>query len=217
MKVICTLFFYCLLTLNVWAQKTLTSIPTSIDKSAKYMFYLHGRIIEEQSVNAVSADYGPYEYLAILDTLSAHNFVVISEARAKNTNQLIYAENIATQIDSLLHKGVPAKNIFVMGASKGAYITLLTARKVQNKYVNYIVLGVCAREEVNYWLEDKTEFCGNFLSIYEDSDAFGGSCGFLLGQGVCISRFEEVKLNMGNRHGFLYKPYKEWVDPVMKW
>lgn len=215
MKVIYILFIYVCMT---WLSKQCyAQNSVSVDKPAKYMFYLHGRIIEEQGIHAVSPDYGSYEYLAILDSLNAYGFIVISEARAKNTNELLYAEKVSKQIDSLLNKGVPPNHIYVLGASKGAYITLLTAREVQNKEVNYIVMGVCSFDNTNYWSEDKIEMCGNFLSIYEASDTFGGTCYRLLGQGSCISGFEEVKLNMGNRHGFLYKPYSAWINPLMKW
>ncbi|MGH7452622.1 MAG: DUF1566 domain-containing protein, partial [bacterium] len=33
----------------------------------------------------------------------------------------------------------------------------------------------------------------------------------------CISDYKEIKLNMNNGHGFLYKPYREWVHPLVKW
>ncbi len=209
--------FVMLVTNLLHAQNIYTSLPKNINKSNRYLFYLHGRIIEEQGPHAVSPDYGPYEYEAILDTLSYHGFVVISEVRPKNTDELIYAEKVSQQIDSLLKKGVSPKNIYLLGASKGAYITLLTSRKVQNKFVNYAVLGVCSREEEKYWASDQTEPCGNFLSIYETSDHFAGSCDFLLAHTSCSTGFEEVKLNMNNRHGFLYKPYSEWINPFMKW
>jgi hypothetical protein len=199
------------------AQNVYTPLPGKIQKSSRYLFYLHGRIVEEQGAHAVSPDYGSYEYLSILDTLSHHGFIVISEVRPRNTDEDLYAEKLAHQIDSLLKKGVPAKNIYILGASKGAYITLLTSKKVQNKFVNYAVIGVCSREEKSYWENNKTEPCGNFLSIYEASDAFGGSCEFLLAHGACTSGFQEVKLNMNNKHGFLYKPYAEWVNPFIDW
>jgi len=199
------------------AQEIYTSLPKKINKSSRYLFYLHGRIIEEQGAHAVSPDYGSYEYLSILDTLSHHGFMVISEVRPKNTKEELYAEKLAMQIDSLLKKGVAAKNIYVLGASKGAYITLLTSKKVQNKFVNYAVMGVCSREDAGYWDANKAEPCGNFLSIYEVSDPFGGSCDFLLAHVACTSGFQEVMLNMNNKHGFLYKPYAEWVNPLVDW
>lgn len=216
-KVFYLFFFLFFTTSLLQAQDIYTALPKKINKTSRYLFYLHGRIVEEQGPRAVSPDYGPYEYHAILDTLSRYGLVVISEVRPVNTDMLMYAEKVSAQIDSLLKKGVPPQHIYVLGASKGAYITLLTSRKVQNKLVNYAVLGVCSREEKNYWDADQTEPCGRFLSIYEESDPYGGSCDFLLAEGSCIYGFQEVKLNMNNKHGFLYKPYAEWVNPLMEW
>lgn len=218
MKSLYVLWMVCFFVTHlVCGQKIVHSIPAELSKTDRYLFYLHGRIVEEQGPHAVSPDYGAYEYQTILDTLSRYGFVVISEVRPIHTDMLMYAEKVSKQIDSLLKKGVPPQNIYVLGASKGAYITLLTSRKVQNKFVNYAVLGVCSREEKSFWDSDKVEPCGRFLSIYETSDAFAGSCDFLLAHISCSTGFEEVQLNMNNRHGFLYKPYAEWVIPFMKW
>jgi hypothetical protein len=32
-----------------------------------------------------------------------------------------------------------------------------------------------------------------------------------------MSGYKEIKLSMNNGHGFLYKPYREWVHPLVKW
>ncbi|MEJ2266970.1 MAG: hypothetical protein P8X95_26290, partial [Anaerolineales bacterium] len=55
------------------------AFPKSIGPAKRYLFYLHGRIIEDQGIPAISPDYGEYEYGAILEKLSAYGFVVISE------------------------------------------------------------------------------------------------------------------------------------------
>ena len=68
------------------------SFPESIDPTKHYLFYLHGKIIEDQGIPAVSPDYGEYEYQAILEKLGSYGFVVISEQRAKNTDSMAYAK-----------------------------------------------------------------------------------------------------------------------------
>ena len=40
------------------------------------IFYLHGKILEEQGANAVSREYGAYQYQAILDSFRANGFDV---------------------------------------------------------------------------------------------------------------------------------------------
>ena len=68
--------------------------PASIDPAKRYLFYLHGKIIEDQGLPAISPSYGEYEYEAILEKLRGHGFVVISEQRPKNTDGATYARKI---------------------------------------------------------------------------------------------------------------------------
>src|ERR1035437_3073952 len=89
-----------------------------------YLFYLHGAIVEDQGPNAVSQQFGAYEYEGILNAFRKEKFTVISEVRAKNTVVTDYAKKVVRQIDSLLKTGVPANKITVLGGSKGAVITL---------------------------------------------------------------------------------------------
>lgn len=66
--------------------------PTSVDPAKRYMFYLHGKIIEDQGIPAVSPEYGTYEYEAILAKLASFGFTVISEQRTKDTDGMKYAD-----------------------------------------------------------------------------------------------------------------------------
>jgi len=84
----------------------------------RYLFYLHGRIVEDQGPNAIDTirGFGAYQYENILDTFRKKNFIVISEARKKNTDVQEYANKMVRQVDSLLQAGVVAGNITVVGA-----------------------------------------------------------------------------------------------------
>jgi uncharacterized protein YbbC (DUF1343 family) len=197
------------------SQSITTALPKKINSKDKYIFYLHGKIIEEQGVNAISNDFGKYEYQKILDTLRNARFIVISEARPKNTDPEIYAGKVVAQIDSLLKARVAPKNITILGASKGAWISIIISSKLKNAKVNFIFMGICG-EDYDYTL-DMFKVCGNILSIYEKSDPWGRSCSRLMEAGECIVKSNEIELNTGKGHGFLYKPYKEWVIPVIEW
>ena len=59
-------------------------VPQQIDPQAHYLFYLHGRIVEEGR-RPTSPQFGVYEYDKILETFRARGFVVISEQRPKGT------------------------------------------------------------------------------------------------------------------------------------
>src|SRR5688572_16348766 len=43
-------------------------VPEKVNPKARYLFYLHGRIIEEQGVRPTSPQHGVYEYEQILET-----------------------------------------------------------------------------------------------------------------------------------------------------
>jgi hypothetical protein len=55
--------------------------PEKIDPAKPYLIYLHGKIIEDQGIPAVSPEFGEYEYEKILETLNGYGFVVISKQR----------------------------------------------------------------------------------------------------------------------------------------
>jgi hypothetical protein len=68
--------------------------------SEKYVFYLHGAIVQQQGENAVSSAYGKYMYRAIVDSLRTNGFIVISEVRPKDASFDAYCGKVAVQVDS---------------------------------------------------------------------------------------------------------------------
>jgi hypothetical protein len=213
------LFAFILCISFVWpapGQTVSAFVPERIEPSQRFLFYLHGGIIQEQGINAISPRFGAYEYQKILDTLSRHGFQVISEARPRGTEEVAYARKVARQIDTLISHGVGPENIVVVGASQGAYIAIELARQMKNSRINYAILALCSEYALDYFLKDPAELCGNFLSIYESSDS-KCSCHRLLAEQRCKTGYQEIRLEMGNGHGFIYKPYCEWVQPLIKW
>ena len=179
-----------------------------------HVFYLHGRIIEEQGRRPTHPEYGTYEYDEILHRLGGEGRVVLSEARPRGTDPDAYAEKIAKQIEDLLAKGVPGRRITVIGASKGAVIAMLVSTKVRSPEVGYVILANC-----NDWVlqNQRIDLHGQVLSIYEASDSFGGTCEPLFRQSKELGTHREIRLETGLRHGFLYRPIPEWIEPALAW
>ncbi len=179
----------------------------------RYVFYLHGKIVEDQGANAVETvqGFGAYEYSNILETFRKEGFVVISEVRARNTDPATYAHKVARQVDSLIKKGVRPNEITVIGASKGSVIAMLTSSTLKNKDVNFVFMAGC------FGGDHDIRFCGNILSIYEQSDGVGSCQVLKSSSSLPIPHYKEITLHTGLRHGFLYKPLKEWVIPAVKW
>ena len=193
--------------------------PSSIDPAKRYLFYLHGKIIEEQGIPVISHDYGEYEYIAILEKLGGYGFVVMSEQRPKDTDGAEYAKKIREQVTTLLDAGVPATNITVVGASKGAGIAVYVSHLLENDQVNYVIMAICHPDVVESFKHDQIFLVGNVLSIYDSADEFAGSCRelFSFSEGKGISRCDEIVLNIGSGHGILYKPLDEWILPTVQW
>lgn len=197
-------------------ERILTTLPAKIDKDHRYLFYLHGRIVEDMGPdNAVSPEFGKYEYADIVNTLGDRGFVVISEARDKNTDIKKYAEKVAGQVDTLLKAGVPPAHITIVGASKGGAIAHLASSLIKNRDINLVLLAACGP---GYHEGFNIDLVGNVLSIFDNKDDKGaGTCTDFFVKSKNINRYKEIDLNNGLGHGILYKPLDEWVEPVIKW
>ena len=57
---------------------------------------------------------------------------------------------------------------------------------------------------------------GNVLSIYGKSD-LAQSCQNYRTDATGISEWKEVEVNRGLKHGFPYRPMKEWTEPTIAW
>lgn len=207
MKQLATLLLLCFISVHTYAQVS-ADVPATVDKNKKYVFYLHGAIVQAQGENAVSPQYGKYMYRDIVNALSSKGYYVISEVRPKDANSGDYARKVAEQAKKLMDKGVPANHIIIIGASAGGGIAMNAADVLSNPDINYALMGVHAGGKIT--------ICGNFFSVYESSDATGSIAKSFEGN-RCVKGFKEIKLNMGNGHGFLYQPYKEWMEPLVQW
>jgi len=196
------------------------TFPDAIDPAKQYLFYLYGKIIEEQGLPAISPEYGEYEYEAILQTLAGYGFVVISDVRQKGTDPEEYIQKVVGQITQLLEAGVPAERITVVGASMGAAMMVEISFFLRNPEVNFVLLGTCAPDMVDEWVQNQVYLYGNILSIRDEADSeYAGSCEelFANSEGKGIGRHEELILHVGTEHGILYKPLDEWITPTVEW
>jgi hypothetical protein len=195
------------------------SFPTEVDPTRRYMFYLHGKIIEDQGIPAISPEYGEYRYEDILRTLQSYGFVVISEQRPTDADPTEYAERVAMQVDDLLSSGVAPGSITVVGASKGAAIAMIASYLLSNSEVNYVILGGCNPPAVDQLRQQGILLFGNVLAIYDSSDAYAGSCAefFALSEANGPGQHRELVVHVGTGHGILYDALAVWVLPTVQW
>ncbi len=179
-----------------------------------HIFYLHGRIVEEQGKNAISEAFGAYEFDSIVEALKVEKSIIYAEIRTENVDVTEYANKISKQIDSLLEVGVLPKNITVIGASKGAIIAS-NISNINESAINYIFLAGNNnfQEENNNW-----KFHGQVLAIFEKSDSIAGkNYDFWQQNENFTTKFDQLELNTNLGHGFLYKPLSVWVEPAKSW
>jgi len=204
---------------NNYPQNIYNQLPSKVDTSKKYIFYLHGRIIEDQGIRPTSEKYGIYEYEEILEFLAVNDFYVISEARPKNTDVLEYAHKIAAQIDSLLNSNVSVKNITIVGASKGAGIAVAVSSILKNDELKFVIMAICNDEMAKFWKENGIKIWGRVLYIFDTKDEIAGSCKSYLDilKSDGLKEYKEIEVKLGLGHGILYSPLKEWVLPTIEW
>lgn len=192
-------------------------LPHKIARSGNYLFYQHGGVVTVLGNNAINQsmpEWGPYEYLNILDSLRSRGFNIISENRKEGIEDTLYADKISKQIDTLFKAGVKAQNILIVGASAGSAITLNLSAKLKIREMKYVVMGGCWPDTHKDY--QTIELYGDFLSIIESSDPHG-TCVKIFEGRKQIKGYKEVTLTMGLSHGFIYKGHKEWIDPIVKW
>jgi len=186
---------------------------SSADANARYVFYLPGRIVEAGNTKPISPKFGVYEYEQILDIFKQSGFLVISEARKKSPEIEPYATKVTNEVRQLLKSGVPPNHITIVGASQGSWIAMLASTYLKNRDLNFVLIAACAADEAFLKLVD---LHGNVLSIYERSD-LAQSCQSYRMDATGINEWKEVAVNTGLKHGFLFRPLKEWTEPTIAW
>lgn len=189
-------------------------LPDKFDNTKSYLFYLHGLIVEVAGIRPKSEEHGYYEYELILKELAREGFIVISEARKKDTLIQPYAENIAAQVKTLLANKVPPANITIVGASKGGIISAYVSTILQEKGINFVFLAGLFEKCL---VDEELKLYGNVLSIHDRSDKLSMTPTLYFQRSVGLGMFEKIVLNLDIGHGLIYRPYREWVDPMLEW
>ena len=199
-------------------------LPSAISPSAKYIFFLHGKIVEKHGPNGIHSCFGIYDYHGIVKSFAKVGFTVISEIRPEGTKLDKYAKKIVRQIETLLTNGIPPEQITVAGFSKGATIALLVSSKLKNPEVNFVLMGVCGhngtrvRKHHDKLIDQSVQFMqGRFLSIYDVFDKKGEVSQKILKNGSANITFKEIRVKNGLGHSLFYRPRRDWIEPVAEW
>jgi hypothetical protein len=203
----------CFLSASAVADEILSDVPAEINSDTRYLFYLHGQIVENEGLRPTHPRWGLYDYPLILETLAEDGITVISERRAKGTVRDEYAKNVNGQVRQLLNAGVEPNRITVLGFSAGGMITIVTSAISAEQNINFVIMAACSD-----WLESANDLSlnGRVLSVFETTDG-PQSCGNLAARSPGPTSFDEIEINTGKGHGAFYLPRDEWVKPVLEW
>jgi len=178
-----------------------------------HIFYLHGRIVQEQGSNAISEKFGKYEYTKIIDSLKIIGDEIHAEIRKSNTKFDEFCIYTSNQIDSLVNNGVNPGDILVVGASMGGVMAMKIST-INRHPINYVFLG-----SNNKSIEEDYSFNlhGRILGIYEKSDSISNKdYQYWIDKCEKVVEFEQLQINTELGHGFLYSPLTEWITPLKK-
>lgn len=221
------IFVFALMTMSLTAScisGVSHRLPEKVDPQARYVFYLHGHIVEDKGPNATHPQHGAYRYYDLIAAFESHGFIVISEVRPRGTDVQAYAQKVADQVRTLLDAGVAPRRITVCGHSKGGLITLYAAAELRNPKINYVSLAGCGKKGTDFFPgykrfldEEAANVRGRFLSVVDiAADDISGSCS-KIGKFKGVAEFKELNLNTGKGHGLFYRPDSRWVNPVVEW
>jgi len=189
-----------------------STVPDQINPNGSYVFYIHGKIIETEGINAVSPEFGVYEFEEILEYFADAGLNVIGEVRDSPPDPEQYAEHVSEGIRYLMDSGVRPDQITVVGFSKGGGLTILISDLVKNPNLNYVLIGICGD-----WIDRNLELTGRVLSLYEENDIYGSSCQELADRSPSLTSFQEIQYRTGKGHGAFYQANPLWMDPVIDW
>lgn len=193
------------------AGEVFSAFPQTPANDQRYIIYLHGAIIERQGINPMSPQFGRYEFSAIIDALAQTDADVIALVREGGT------ETLALQIEPILSDGGEPHNITLVGFSKGGYITLLSANRLQKPDLRYVVMAGCVEGIVNGSDRSAEGLLGAVLSIVEATDDLGFACSPLFERNPQLSQTDDITFVTGAGHGFFYRADPAWIDEVLSW
>jgi predicted esterase len=207
------IFFLSVFPKTVFSDQASYDMPSKIDPSARYFFFLHNYYVEKNGIN------GACKYNEILQSFEDKGFVVISEIRSGKIIPCTYSASVVEKVKFLLNSGVPPQNIIVSGHSKGGVIALCIASQLENPKISYVVMAGCGIEGIKKYnmYPDYAKLKGRMLSIYALSDKIAGSCEEVFSLASKDLSNIEIKIKHDAGHQLFFRPDDNWVTPIVDW
>ena len=192
----------------------LQDVPDNPRSNVTYLFYLHGLIVEEAGIRPKSDEHGYYEYELIVESLAQEGFTVITEVREQGTRVKPYAAKVADQVRKLLNSNVAPRDVTVVGASKGGIIGAYVSTILKEPKINFVFLSGLFEKCLQ---DEELELYGDVLSIHDRADTLMITPELYFKRSKGMGRSKALVLHLDIGHGLIYKPYREWIDPLLDW
>ena len=197
-----------------FGQEVYTQLPSEINVSEKYVFYVHGLIVEGDNQTPEHPEYGIYDFPSIKEKIfEIGGFNLIAHHRPKDTDIDEYVDLFSSWVSSLLESGVPASNITLIGFSRGSHLAALTAARFNSHSINTVLMAGCFNGDMIF--DPPVTLGGRLLSIYETTDTLG-SCQKLASRSK-LKTFDEHYITTGLKHGAFYRPLEAWLVHIRAW
>lgn len=190
--------------------------PLDDSDQTRHVIYLHGQIVEDQGLPAISDRYGEYRFDDIVKAFEDAGFEFSAPLRNAGADPDAAAAEIIELTSEILDRGVAPENITIVGASKGAYIASLVSNQMAGPQFRYVFLAGCSERVIESLLADNLQLSGYVLAIRDSSDTrFAGTCDALVDASVALRSYEEIVTETGLEHGLIYAPHPEWLEPTI--
>ena len=129
-----------------------TLFPRGSTSAARYLFYLHGKIVEDQGLPAVSEEFGEYRYKAILEALQSYGFVIISELRPRDADSEEFAIRPRRSDRNCCNRRRVVRVDHASSAPRrGPPLPYSPRRPVADPGLSYVLLGSCHPARLQEW------------------------------------------------------------------
>ena len=186
---------------------------------ARHLIYLHGRIVQDQQDRRPEhPEHGYYELDAIAEAFRENGFTVTADVRPRESSVGESSDEVVRKVRQLIDSGVPQDRITVVGASMGSWIALLASVRLAEPEVLFVLISPCLSANVAaVTAREGRAPQGRILVIRDASDLPDSDCPPWKGDrgetpGLAA---EEIVIDTGLGHGFLYRPMPEWLDPLL--
>ena len=105
-------------------------------------------------------------------------------------------------------------NITVVGASKGGVIGAYVSTMLREKGINFVILAGLFEKCLT---DENLKLYGNVLSIHDRSDKQSMTPDLYFQRSEGLGKFKAIVLGLDIGHGLIYRPYREWIDPLLAW